>query len=974
MQRRDFITYSSLSIAGSFLIPSDIHAMSFTKDELKTQKTDILPKNAKFIWFDTDGEGRNIYSNFRKSFQISTKPEKAIFNIFADSSYQLFINGNFIEQGPVRFDPRFPVFDTHDIAKHLVIGENLIAIQANYFGMKTYKSIANRGGLLCWGDIKVGKNTISLNSNPTNWKVIKAAERSRFVQKLSFALNPPDVFEQSKEERNWKNIGFDDSKWTFAKEISNQKSWGEMSPRTIPFMSGKEVPIAEIKKVAPILIDENLYSFSIPFPELAEDNKSRNRNFYIAFYTWIYSEKNQSVSVGTFWGENWINGKELKVGVDSDSQSMRIIQQWELKKGWNHFFGKVTPYTDLLNQYFSFPKVAGLIVSAEKKLTNAKILFRRSPDVISLENFDKFLLTKSLPYSETENLYEVGGWIDTFQENIAQSPCLESSWDTFSQPIEKLKPDDLNNHIFKLENYPAGFSILIDLDFMHLSFPILDAKGVNGSTIDITYSEQLTTDNFHLMHTFNYQPGDRVICNQDTLKWMPSHPRGIRYAKLTFRNSQSDITINSFTIRSANYPISNKGSYSCSDTLLNEIWKMCKRTQEVNMEDAYVDCSGRERGMYLRDTIIQYYNNLAAFGDQALMRRCLELYLQSPDETGKFRAVYPNTGNYTIADFSLNALEGLRIYYENTGDKQLLLTYWDAIINNLKWFDNLSDERGDKLLDSEWHMKQKINAFYGGFHGDLGIVEGHMDITGIHCVFSCTYLIALQAALFLSIEIGKNSYADLLKSRINQLSESIISKFWNKDLGCFSDNLERTTHSIHASLFAVRAGLVDQSKLPLVKKYISEKLKYIFVNGYSPDGGVYCSPSFSFYIIDGLYKAGLEQVAEDIIKQGWGWCLFNGMKTTPEYFSKDPFQSMCHAWSASPVYFLSKYGLGINFPKAPDLSYVEIKVQTAYLTELTGSYPHPNGGLIEVKWHNENGKRVFDYVKVPSGVEMKIIG
>jgi alpha-L-rhamnosidase len=44
------------------------------------------------------------------------------------------------------------------------------------------------------------------------------------------------------------------------------------------------------------------------------------------------------------------------------------------------------------------------------------------------------------------------------------------------------------------------------------------------------------------------------------------------------------------------------------------------------------------------------------------------LYGQSTDSTGKFRAVYPDTGDYSIADFALNMVEGYRNYYENSGD------------------------------------------------------------------------------------------------------------------------------------------------------------------------------------------------------------------------------------------------------------------------------------------------------------------
>jgi hypothetical protein len=115
----------------------------------------------------------------------------------------------------------------------------------------------------------------------------------------------------------------------------------------------------------------------------------------------------------------------------------------------------------------------------------------------------------------------------------------------------------------------------------------------------------------------------------------------------------------------------------------------------------------------------------------------------------------------------------------------------------------------------------------------------------------------------------------------------------------------------------------------------------------------------------------LEEIAENMMRQGWGWVLAQGLKTCPEYFSISPKLSLCHAWSASPTYYLSKYILGVHFPKAPELDIVEIRVQTQSITQAEGAFPHPKG-LIEVKWHTENGKRIFDKVKAPEGVEIRL--
>lgn len=961
MKRREFVQFTAGGVMGSMVMKYPI----FNTSASLTDQNLTRPVKAKFIWYDTQGKGRNLYGLFRRVFQIQGKLKSAIFSLFADTSYQLFVNGEFVEFGPVRFDPRFPLYDTHDIASYLKPGKNVIAVQVNYFGHKTFKSIPAQAGFVAWGTVESeDSQTISLHTEAGSWRCQPNPAYWHYASKISFALNAADLYDLSREERGWKEIDFSDNHWPSAVELMLQNVWGILQPRNIPYMSGAAISIPPKIKTLPLEKHEDWYGFSVPAPHFYQENKAEFSKF-IAFTTWIYSPLNQVLTAGVFWGDNWLNGRKIPKGVESVNQSLRINQRWQLRKGWNHLFGQVDIYYDILNQYFALPQGKGLIVSADQN-PNSPYQFKHTP-ILKAAEFEQYLKDKPLPYAPEEKLDAIGGWTLVQKHEIPHSPCRETSWDDYGNPVEKLTPETLPGHVFSLQDYPDGFSLLIDLGHMHLVFPRIQLQGVSGAIIDLTYSEHLNSDNLHLRHQHHYSSGDRVLCSEDSLDWFPSHPRGIRYLKLTVRNPKTPVKLQSLSLRSANYPVETKGWFHCSDPLLNEIWLMGQRTEAANMEDAFVDTSARERGMYGRDTIIQYHVNLATFGDQALMRRCLELFGQSPAPMGKFRAVYPNTGDYTITDFALNMLEGYRAYYENTGDLVRIQTDWEAIMNNLQWFHNLADQRQDLLLDAQWHTHQNSGSVhYGGFFGDHSIVENYLDTSGINCVFSCTYLIALQSAVVLARAIGKNKDASELSKRVKILTQTIPERFWNEQKGCFSDDLHHTTHSAHASLFAVRAGVVNPQQLELLRKHVGYDLRSLFVNGFDPSDGVFVSPSFAFYILDGLYKAGLVETAENIMRQGWGWALAQGLKTCPEDFTLD--RSQCHAWSASPTYYLSKYVLGVHFPKAPNLDVVEIRVQTHNVTEAEGVFPHPKG-VIKVKWHTEGDQRVFDHVNVPNGVQ-----
>lgn len=970
MNRRNFIANSSMAVGATLLNSETILSNSTVK--VDSFETNQKPANAKFIWNSDKNIGRNLYGNFVKKVELNDAVKEAVINIFADTSYQIFINGEFINQGPLRFDPRFPVFDSLDIKSYLKKGENIIAVQSNYFGMKTYKSIQNEAGFVAWGEIKTGKQKISLHTDDLNWICLDANERKLFAPKNSFALNPIDVFDQKGELKNWKK--------TFVKSFSynkpvickDQNKWGEFSKRALPYFDFKPLRDIDLVHILPLKEDEDIYSFSSPIIDFYEDKF--DHHIRVPFSTYIYSDKDQKVSVTRFWGEYWLNNESIEsTEIYLDDHNGKIISQWELKKGWNYLFGSVNPYIDEVNIYLGFPKDSGVTIRSVKDL-NATTYFNYI-DTPSTDIFYSSIATRTEPFNENETLSEIGGWKKSSSKRAAMNSFFDYGWINFGYPKTNINNIKIEQLKLPLSDYPFGVNILFDLKYTHLAIPKLKLRGVKNAIIDINYGELLNNDKKHIKQMFNNPIGDKIFCSEDEIEYIPNSSRGFRYVSITIKNiSSENITIDNLDFLSANYPLPEIGYLQTSDPMLDSIWKMCALTQKANVEDAYDDCVMRERGMYIRDTVIQYHNNLALSGDHALMKRCLELYAQSADETGKFRAVFPNTGNYTIADFCLNAIDGFKIYLEQTNDEAFINKVWPDLTKNMLWFDKLSEERADLLLDADWNSKKGIEGHYGGFHGDLGIKNNYLDIHGIHCMFSCNYLIALKKMREMAIQLKKNDYVSYCTPKIEKLTKNIQEKFWDEKKKCFADNLERTTYSAHANIFASLAGVIkDEEQLKLVKKHVSYELRSLFVNGFSPSEGVLISPSFCFYIFEGLYKLELYDTAEKLMRDGWGWCLMQGLKTAPEYFSFESGLSLCHAWSASPLYFLSKNVLGIDFVDPLNVNKINIKVKTNSLAYAVGAYPHPKG-VIKVKWHkSENGNLVYDSIDVPQGVEYEIV-
>ena len=121
--------------------------------------------------------------------------------------------------------------------------------------------------------------------------------------------------------------------------------------------------------------------------------------------------------------------------------------------------------------------------------------------------------------------------------------------------------------------------------------------------------------------------------------------------------------------------------------------------------------------------------------------------------------------------------------------------------------------------------------------------------------------------------------------------------------------------------------------------------------------------------------AGYPEKLEEVITEYYGAMLKNGATTLYEEFDPEmkgaehyamyghPFEkSLCHAWSASPIYLMGCFRLGVrNTGIAYDR--FEVKPVLGNLKELSGKVPVP-GGCVQV---TVTEKRVCVKSDIPGG-------
>jgi hypothetical protein len=390
--------------------------------------------------------------------------------------------------------------------------------------------------------------------------------------------------------------------------------------------------------------------------------------------------------------------------------------------------------------------------------------------------------------------------------------------------------------------------------------------------------------------------------------------------------------------------------------MLQKIWAMGRDTQHACMEDAYLDCPWRERGLYAGDMLVQFPVTLASFGDGALAWRCLKLFLLSQDgaSNGLIAGGAFGLPAGRHPDYSAIVLIALEDYWARTGD----LTGIVKLLPRIK-----------PLAHGLVSLKSTDPVLLDGSDLHPYIDNCFMDKAGINCTLNCFYQRAFHAVAKLFELTGESQLAAEYQNHARQLAAAIRNQFWDESRGVFTDRLKSDRPDTQPSVPANTLPLLWDIASPAQTKRALPWLMNAMANNFripiprkSEDLNV--NAYFSFYSVGALYKFGKVTEAESFMREQWGRMIDAGAWTCWEYFIDS--NSRCHAWAAAPTHYLSTEVLGIQFPEPGNINKIMIDPHPGTLKWARGVYPHP-AGPIRISWHYEGDKLRIEH-DVPPGV------
>lgn len=199
---------------------------------------------ARWIWFEqpairTETATRPVVVDphdriglFRRVVHLDTPPASAPARVWVDGRYVLWVNGVEVARGPVRSHPRSAHYDVVDLAPHLRIGRNVVAVAARHFGVATSwwtpvpASYSLGAGSVVFEALVGDEWLVSDRS----WRCSPGRAWTPVPVPGDVACLPLESFDARVHDHGWQLDDFEDRDWSDAMEIVPMHTGGSADP------------------------------------------------------------------------------------------------------------------------------------------------------------------------------------------------------------------------------------------------------------------------------------------------------------------------------------------------------------------------------------------------------------------------------------------------------------------------------------------------------------------------------------------------------------------------------------------------------------------------------------------------------------------------------------------------------------------------------------------------------------------------
>ncbi len=435
-----------------------------------------------------------------------------------------------------------------------------------------------------------------------------------------------------------------------------------------------------------------------------------------------------------------------------------------------------------------------------------------------------------------------------------------------------------------------------------------------------------------------------------------------RYCEL--ENYSGEINNGDIVRQSVHYPFNdNAATFHSSDSVLNQVWELCKYSiKATSFLGTYVD-GDRERIPYEADALINQLGHYYTDREYSMARHSNEYLI--------YNATWPT-------EWNLQTLIMAWADYMHTGNRQSITQCYEDLkaktLMALKEDNGLISSRTGKLSPEFYksiHFKGKNfrdivdwpqTGLVGAEKQEAGEADGYV-MTTYNTVVNAYHYEALQLMGRIAGVLGNEADQQFYTAEAEKVKKQFNKLLLNTKTGYYKDGLDTDHSSLHANMFPMAFGMVPQKNRQLVADFIKSRK-------------MACSVYGSHFLLEAIYNAneadyGLELLASTK-ERSWYNMLRVGSTVTLEAWDNKykPNQDWNHAWGAAPAHLIPRKFFGIE-PLVEGFAKIRIKPQPASVRNAEIKVPTIRGD-ISASFVNQPGESFSMEIDIPANTTGEI--
>jgi len=395
----------------------------------------------------------------------------------------------------------------------------------------------------------------------------------------------------------------------------------------------------------------------------------------------------------------------------------------------------------------------------------------------------------------------------------------------------------------------------------------------------------------------------------------------------------------------------NASSFESSDTILNQVWEMCKHTiKATSFCGVYID-GDRERIPYEADAFINQLSHYCVDNEYTLARKTNAYFINHPTWPTEWLLhtvlLFYNDYLYT------GSIEALSEYYDKLKAKTLMGLEGDNGLISTK----------SPQLTSDFMAKigfQNTNERLRDIVDWPGSERDGYEMVDVNTVVNSFYYKNLKIMAQIAGSLDKKEDSVFFSNKATSVKNIINTRLFNKLTGLYVDGEGSIHSSLHANMFPLVFGIVPEESINKVVAFVKSR-------------GMACSVYGAQYLLEALYDNDEADYALSLMNstdgdRNWWNMLKVGSTMALEAWDRKYKSNLDwnHAWGTAPANIISRKLMGIE-PLEPGFRKIRIKPQPGTLSRASIKYPTIRGEIL-LAFENTVEKSLVVDVDIPDSI------